>query len=180
VISKRYDDDGSEIDSLEIDRLLNVAACYRNDRDAAGHITIIFAAMCLEAIINHYAIALSSKKYLVNYLDKLDLKSKWIIIPKLLSNIDFNRDSQAFEVLDAVLTLRNDLVHYKSRVVKYTFEEKDNISIEEDKLVSGVKNSIKAMICVIEELHRIDPKWKEYKWYLQSQKDSPDLISFIK
>ncbi|MCH7722881.1 MAG: hypothetical protein IIC76_06005, partial [Bacteroidetes bacterium] len=162
-----------ENNSKEIKRLLNIAPGYRNDREAAGHITIIFSAMCLEAIINHYAISRSSKSYFENYLDKLEVRSKWIIFPKLFSNAEFNRDSQAFQLLDKVVTLRNNLVHYKSHIIEYTFAMSNNIKDEENKFVVNVKDSIKAMICVIDELKRIDPNWNEYKWYSLRQKESP-------
>lgn len=178
--SKKYENDFEENDSKEIERLLNVAAGYRNDRDASGHITIIFAAMCLEAIINHYAISRTSKSYLENYLDKLEVKSKWIIIPKLICNTEFNRDSQAFELLDKVISLRNNLVHYKSCIIEYTFELSDKIKEEEDKIIAEVKDSIKAMIYVIEELKRIDPNWDEYKWYSLLQKDYSEILKHIK
>lgn len=177
--SEKYERELDEKDSKEIERLLNDAAGFRNDRDAAGHIAIIFAAMCLEAIINHYAISRISKSYFENYLDKLEVKSKWIIIPNLTSNAEFNRDSQAFELLDKVITLRNNLVHYKSRIIEYTFELSDKTKKEEDKIVADVKVSIKAMIFVIEELKRIDPNWTEYKWYSLLQKENAEILKQI-
>lgn len=178
--SKKYESDFEENDSKEIERLLNVAAAYRNDRDASGHVAIIFAAMCLEAIINHYAISRTSKSYLENYLDKLEVKSKWVIIPKLISNADFNRDSQAFELIDKVITLRNNLVHYKSRIIEYTFKLSEKIKEEEDKIIAEVKDSIKAMIYAIEELKRIDPNWDEYKWYALLQKEYSEILKHAK
>jgi hypothetical protein len=179
-ISERYDVDGNDEDSNEIDRLINIAAGFRYDRDASGHISIIFAAMCLETIINHYAILRSSNKYFENYLDKLDVKSKWIVIPKLFINVEFNRDSQAFEFLGKLMTLRNELVHYKPKIIEYTFTSSKKIKKEEDENVTNVKNSIKAMIHVIEELRRIDPKWEEYKWYSHLQKEYSEILKYIK
>jgi len=179
-ISKKYEIDGDHEDSNEIDRLLNIAAGIRYDRDAAGHISIIFAAMCLEAIINHYATLRSSKKYFENYLDKLDVKSKWIVIPKLFTNVEFNRDSQAFELLGKLMTLRNELVHYKPQTIEYTFNSGDDIKTKENEYIKDVKNSIKAMIYVIEELGRTDSNWKEYKWYSRLQKEYSEIITHIK
>lgn len=46
-------------------------------------IVVVFCALSVEAFINHYAIAILSKSYLKNYLDKLDLFSKWIVIPRI-------------------------------------------------------------------------------------------------
>ncbi|MCH7974291.1 MAG: hypothetical protein IH949_10470 [Bacteroidetes bacterium] len=179
-LDKNNENDYDENNSKEIERLIYVAAGYRNDRDAAGHIAIIFSAMCLEAIINHYAISRTSKSYFENYLDKLEVKSKWIIFPKLFSDAEFNRDSQAFQLLDKVITLRNNLVHYKSRNIEFTFAMSNNIKEEDNKFVINVKDSIKAMFYVIDELKRIDPKWEEYKWYSLLQKENPEIIEYIK
>lgn len=179
-LSKKFEDEGDEEDSKELDLIINEAAEIKNDRDAAGHITIIFSAMCLEAIINHYAINRSSKSYFDNYLDKLDFKSKWIIFPKLLSSAEFNCDSQAFEFLKKVITLRNELVHYKSRVIKFNQNMNGEMKKSELDFRSDVQNSLKAIFLVVEELKRIDPNWKEHIWYTLSQLENPDIIKFIK
>lgn len=135
-LTNKYEEEGEEEYKKEIEHLLNEAADIKNQRDAAGHISIIFSAMCLEAIINHYAINRTSKTFFENYLDKLDVKTKWVIIPKLLSNVEFNRESQAFELLGKFVKLRNDLVHYKSRVIRFPanmteqMEKDEKISIQ--------------------------------------------------
>jgi len=57
-------------------------------QDAMGQlaiVVIIFSVSSLEAYINHYAISRLSKNYLKNYLDKLDLLSKWIVIPRIIT-----------------------------------------------------------------------------------------------
>lgn len=178
-VSQKYDVEGDDKDSKEIERLLNDAAGFRNERDASGHIAIIFSAMCLEAIINRYAISRSSKKYFENYLDKLDVKAKWVIFPKIFSDAEFNIESQAFEFLGKVIKLRNELVHYKSKIVKYTFTLSDTIRKKEDEFVKDVKNSIRAMIYVVEGLRRIDPNWGEYKWYSILKKQYSEILKQI-
>ena len=178
-LSKKYEREGEEEDSKELDIIINRAAEIKNNQDAAGHITIIFSAMCLEAIINHYAIIRTSKSYFDNYLDKLDVKAKWIIFPKLLANAEFNTDSKAYELLKKVITLRNELVHYKSRVIKYSQYTSDGIEKSEQEFHFNVQNSIKAIFLVVEELKRIDPDWKEYNWYKLAQLENPDIIKYI-
>lgn len=176
VNKSNYDENNSK----EIEKLLNIAASYRNNRDESGHIAIIFAAMCLETIINHYAFSRISKSYFDNYLDKLELKSKWIISPKLFSNAEFNRDSKAFELLKKVIKLRNKLVHYKPRIIEYSFELSDKIKREEDEIIADVKDSIQAMIYVIKELNRIDSSWSEYKFYSFILDENPEILECIK
>lgn len=165
-LTNKYEEEGEEEYNKEIEHLLNEAADIKNQPDAAGHISIIFSAMCLEAIINHYAINRTSKTLFENYLDKLDVKAKWVIIPKLLSTVEFNRESQAFELLGKVVKLRNDLVHYKSRVIRFPANMAEQMEKDEKDFYSNVRNSIQAIFSVVEELKRIDLNWKEHIWYL--------------
>ena len=48
-------------------------------------------------------------------MDKLDLISKWVIVPKLVLGREFPRDSQAFEYLINIKKERDKLVHSKSK-----------------------------------------------------------------
>ena len=75
---------------------------------------VTFGAMCLEAFIYDYAAHNFSDAYVKNYIDKLDLVSKWVIIPRLILGRDFPRDAKAFEYLVKLVKYRNELVHAKS------------------------------------------------------------------
>ncbi len=46
--------------------------------------TIVFAGMCLEAAIYDYASIQLGDKFVKKHFEKLDLLSKWIIIPKFV------------------------------------------------------------------------------------------------
>lgn len=177
-LEKKLDEDWRDEESKEFDLTINDTAGIKNDMDAAGHITIIFSAMCLEAIINNYAIKRTSNNYFNKYLDKLDLKAKWRIIPKLLVNAEFNSDSQAFELLTKVIKSRNELVHYKSREIKFD-QNIEQMEKNGQEFLSNVKDSFKAIFLVVEELNRIDPNWKDYKWYKFLLKENPDIIKFV-
>ncbi len=75
----------------------------------------LFAAMCLESFIYEYAASNFSDTYAKKYLDKLDLVSKWVVIPRLVLGKEFPKDSQSFEHLKEIRSERNNLVHSKSR-----------------------------------------------------------------
>ncbi len=47
--------------------------------------TIVFAGMCLEAEAYDYAAIHLTDAYTTAHLDKLDLISKWVLIPKLIT-----------------------------------------------------------------------------------------------
>lgn len=81
-------------------------------------LTIVFSALSLEACINNYAIERLSKSYLKNYLDKLDLVSKWIIIPRIVTGQQLDPGSEPIQNLRWLVNQRNNLVHFKTKKVK--------------------------------------------------------------
>ena len=76
---------------------------------------VVFGAMCLEAFIYDYVAHNFSDTYAKNYLDQLNLVSKWVVIPKLVTGKDFPTEGQAFERLRKLCKERNELVHAKSK-----------------------------------------------------------------
>jgi len=80
-----------------------------------GTITIVFSALCLEALINDYCITKKSANYFNQYIDKLDPISKWLLIPQLNTGSAISSDSKAFELVKNLFSIRNKLVHPKSK-----------------------------------------------------------------
>ena len=124
----------------------------KNDR--IGRLVLIVVVFCttsLEAYINHYATSHLSKNYLKTYLDKLDLLSKWIVIPRITTGTQLDAGSRPLQDLSWLITLRNKLVHYKSRTV----------SIEEIKdtdflWANDAKRAIETAKNLAQELKKID------------------------
>lgn len=123
-------------------------------------ITVVFCIMTLESFINEYAIINYSKSYFKNYLDKLDLKTKWIIIPKLINGSQINTNSDAFKLFLKALKIRHKLVHDKTKIINiwkpfeydWIFEEDAEISI----------NAVKKMLNELKKLDKeIDINWLE-------------------
>jgi len=114
-------------------------------------IVVVFCATSLEAYINHYAISHLSKNYLKTYLDKLDLLSKWIVIPRITTGTQLDAGSRPLKDLSWLITLRNKLVHYKSRTV--SIEE-----IKDTDFLRGndAKRAIETVKNVAQELKKID------------------------
>jgi hypothetical protein len=90
-------------------------------------ISVIFSALTLESFINWYGSDALGKEYFDKYLDRAKVSSKWRIIPKLVTGKDIVDDGGApIERLHKLITLRNDLVHYKAsvqEVSKLTYAE---------------------------------------------------------
>jgi len=78
------------------------------------HIAIIFTHIFLEALIYDYGATHKSDSYIKKYVDKLDIKSKWVVIPKIVTGKDFPTDSKAFELLQKLTKLRNNIIHLKT------------------------------------------------------------------
>ena len=90
--------------------------CEKNDAiQRYAMKTVVFSIMSIESFINNYGIENFSRSYFDNYLDKLDIKSKWVIYPRLVTGKQIDTDSQAFELLGKTIALRNRLVHDKAR-----------------------------------------------------------------
>ena len=49
-------------------------------------------------------------------LDRLDIREKLMIIPKLLFDVSFERDAQPYQDFNLLVKARNDIVHFKMQV----------------------------------------------------------------
>jgi hypothetical protein len=125
-------------------------------------VTIVFSALCLESLINDYAIIKTSASYFKNYLDKLDTVSKWIIIPKIVTGKSISTDGKAFELLKGIFKARNKLVHPKSRTFK-NIEEPMAETIE--LLIKNVPMSVIAIKESTKALYEIDSTFEYLEYY---------------
>ena len=143
---------------------------------SCSHIIIVFSALCLESLINDYCAIKKSGSFLKNYVDKLDTPSKWIIIPKIIVNQEISTDSQAFELLKELFTLRNELVHPKSKETEINSIRKSLTKL----YVSQTNRSFLAIKVATQELHKIDPSFSyldEYKWLWDTKEEFKDISS---
>jgi len=113
--------------------------------------------------INHYAISRLSKNYLKTYLDKLDLFSKWIIIPRIITGIQLDAGSRALQELSWLITLRNKLVHSKSRKIKIKDLKETDFLWEHDakRAIETVKKLLKKLK---ETDDTVDIDWTTHKY----------------
>lgn len=131
--------------------------------DKRTRVVIIFCALAVEAFINDYAIDHLSRSYFDNHLDKLDLLSKWVLIPRIVTGSQLEKGNKPIQDLDWLIKHRNKLVHFKSQ-----FVEVDNLKFynkeEAEKAINTVRNIALA-------LHEIDATahetWLYYKknWF---------------
>jgi hypothetical protein len=124
--------------------------------------TIVFSALTLEAFINHYAIEKSSLSYLKRHLDNLNPVNKWLIIPKLFTGKELDRNSQAFELLKRLFTRRNKIVHNKTKEIKV--KDYQNEAFERPEIMKGYARealeTVRQAVDALKELDKnIDIEW---------------------
>lgn len=77
--------------------------------------TIVFSAMAIEAAAFEFAGIQLGDKVAEQYLDKMDVVGKWMIVPRLVCGRSLREDGPAMNGLRGLVTARNALVHHKSR-----------------------------------------------------------------
>jgi hypothetical protein len=76
--------------------------------------SLIFLSIFLESYINDLSGLVLGDRYSREHLDKLDLISKWIIIPRLITGTEIDKSKSFYEKLKELIKLRNMFVHHKS------------------------------------------------------------------
>ncbi|CRM83711.1 hypothetical protein [Pseudomonas sp. 22 E 5] len=71
--------------------------------------------MALEAAVFDLAAIQLSDKVATDYLDKMDLLGKWMIVPRLICGRSLTEDGPAINGLKGLVKARNALVHHKSK-----------------------------------------------------------------
>lgn len=131
-----------------------------------GTKSVIFAGLCLEAFIYDYAARRFSNSYVDNFLDKLNLVAKWVVIPKLVLDKEFPRDTQAFERLVKLKKARDSYVHAKSKQEPASDEERARMLEElEEKETENFENSYIAVKEVLAQLRELEEDDQRGKWW---------------
>jgi hypothetical protein len=141
--------EGKEMSDDDVDFLAS-------SNDAIGElalIVIVFSAFTLEAFINHYGISHLSRNYFSKYVDKLDLLSKWLVIPRLVTGKKLNPGSAAMQDLSWLVSLRNRLAHFKSKTITVEEIKESDFLWYED-----AKRAVRSVKRVVLLLKRIDSK----------------------
>lgn len=132
---------------------MNVSAAY-SKRERAVVISIIFAAMCLEAFIYDYGAKQLSGSFVRDHIDKLEISSKLVLLTELVTGKRFPTDSQAYEGLKKLVRDRNRLVHFKSKEFKSNELQKLEKWHEDmnKELRKAMYNAYETVIAVMKEL----------------------------
>ncbi len=115
--------------------------------------SIVFSAMCLEAFIYGYSVKHLGKSYTKQYIDKLGIEAKFIIVPRLVTGKEIDKSGQAFEKLKALISDRNKIVHFKSIS---DFLSHDSF------LPKSMSNGLDSIVQLMDEFEKIHPDEKIY------------------
>jgi hypothetical protein len=146
-------------------------------------IAIIFAVITLEAVIYDYSAIAFSDSYSNKYLDKLDLRSKWIVIPKLVTGKEISRDGQGIQYLSEIIKFRNNIIHHKTSKLdlreesleKYFNKEKDN-AYSLDKSIEIAYKGFKAIDLLLKNLGEIDSNARHYNEFINEYDKNFDRL----
>lgn len=114
---------------------------------------IVFQAMAVEAFINEYIYLRLGKKYFMS-IDKLSPIDKIIIACKMITGRDFPKDRKAYMLLQKIIKLRNELVHYKVK----TIDLHDDINELSDKDFEAIMDTYDELV---KELDLLDVNFEK-------------------
>tara|TARA_Y100000782_G_scaffold109055_1_gene133413 strand:+ start:11434 stop:12135 length:702 start_codon:yes stop_codon:yes gene_type:complete len=117
--------------------------------------TIVFAAMACEAAIFDLAAIQLGDDYVDKYVDKLNLVSKWVVIPKLICGKSMNIKGPALNSLKELTYARNALVHLKSLPIRSANNSVEKAEKHIGKIINSTENAYKTIVLLSLELNRL-------------------------
>lgn len=117
--------------------------------------TIVFSGLACEAAIYDLAARHLGDEYTSKYLDKLDLVSKWMIIPPLICGKSLNEEGPAINSLRTLVRIRNALVHHKSSPAFPLDVYGPRAEAQIERMLHNTDTAFKAVVLLSLELNRL-------------------------
>lgn len=117
--------------------------------------TIVFSGMACEAAIYDLAAVQLGDDYAAQYLDKLDLLAKWIVVPSLICGQKLKEHGPAINSLRTLVRTRNALVHHKSLATVPVEDAIRKADGQLEKIVQDTGTAFKTVILLSLELNQI-------------------------
>jgi hypothetical protein len=129
----------------------------------AASIVIVFAAIAAEAYIYDFAARHLGDTYVERHLDKLNLQSKWVVVPKLVKGYSLASDGQAFQALVELSRDRNEIVHSKTREMPVWGSDSANkLIMHAEDLHVRADRAIRALDTLHSECQKFDPSGSNF------------------
>ncbi len=111
--------------------------------------------MACEAAIYDLAAIQLGDEYAGNYLDKLDLVAKWVVVPSLICGQALKEKGPAINSLRTLTRTRNALVHHKS-IPGFPLGEASSRAGEQlEKIVKNTGVAFQSVVLLSLELNRV-------------------------
>jgi hypothetical protein len=117
--------------------------------------TIVFSAMATEAAIFDLGAIHLGDNYVRQYLDRLDLVAKWIVVPKLICGTSLDTNGPGIQKLRALVKARNALVHHKSLPFDDPIVTLKKLEKRSRQLAQDVHVAFECLVLVSLELHAV-------------------------
>lgn len=124
-------------------------------------VVILFSATLLEAYIYDYAARHLSDKFAQEYVDKLDVIGKWVVVPRLATGRELPRGKKWFGLMKTLVKTRNLIAHSKSSELPRTKNQAqpylERIQNKDDQFAQSARQSIELLDLLVAEMSDLDP-----------------------
>lgn len=120
--------------------------------------SIIFLGAFLESYFFDYAASALGQRYTENFIEKIDLISKIVLIPKLVTGKEISRELNYWPGIKELIKWRNKIIHNKTKdAIEFLKNNKDNKSRSLQEEID-LRYIFKLVQSLFDELNKIDPK----------------------
>ncbi len=148
---------GGEITREELDEVTPELNDVDNLIHDAAISALVFAGMAIEAYIYDYSARYLGKSFTDNHVDTLNVESKWVVVSKLITGKSFPKDRQAFHLLKGLIKSRNALVHSKSRYIRTSELNVQEVKSRNDESRQNARDAVRAIFLLAEEIRAMHP-----------------------
>ncbi len=133
-------------------------ADYRFSEVTSAYLSVVvFSEMAIEAYINYYGISRLGSGFYTSHIDRLDLRSKWVIVPQLVTGKQFPKTGQGYGLLSRLVKNRNSMVH-KKPVDIGTYPDLHLEELDPRQHLANATEAIQAMEMLHKDLLTVDPE----------------------
>jgi hypothetical protein len=124
-------------------------------------IVIVFSAIAIESYIYDYAARHFSDNFVQDYLDKLDVIGKLVVIPRLITGKELSRNRKWFSLIKNIVKSRNLIVHSKSSTPPFTAEGAQRylkkIKNTDELFLQSARHAVELLDTLVVEISVLDP-----------------------
>jgi hypothetical protein len=144
-------------------------ALLERELEKASIGVVVFTAMSIESYIYDYASRHLGDTYVKEHLDKMDVISKWVVIPELITGKELPNREDWYPLLKKLVKSRNSIVHHKSSSLPASLDDINSyiqkINISSDFILETAKQSVLLLGVLADKISKIDPE--ETPWVHQ-------------